>query len=89
VIDRCTINISDRERWGSLLGGAALTWYGVSRFRRGGWILAAFGLMLFRRGATGHCYTYDLLGVSTARESDMLTLHDGRLASSLSPDRVP
>ena len=72
-----------------MIGGAALTLYGVSRLRRGGWIVAAFGLMLFRRGAIGHCHTYDLLGVSTARESDMLNPHDGRLASDLSPDRLP
>ncbi|HET7218527.1 MAG TPA: DUF2892 domain-containing protein [Vicinamibacterales bacterium] len=82
--DRCTVNISDRERWGSLIGGAALTLYGLSRRRRRGWILAAFGVMLFRRGATGHCHTYDLLGVSTARESDMLdSRHDADAADRL------
>jgi uncharacterized membrane protein len=82
------VNISDRERWGSMIGGAALTLYGLSRVRRHGWILAAFGVLLFRRGATGHCHTYDLLGVSTARDSDMLDSYDDR-AADLFDDRLP
>jgi hypothetical protein len=59
-------NISEVERWGSMIGGAALTLYGLTRLRRRGWILATFGVLLFWRGATRHCYTYDLLGISTA-----------------------
>jgi hypothetical protein len=59
-------NISEGERWGSMLAGTALTLYGLSRLRRHGWILATFGVLLFRRGAAGHCYTYDVMGVSTA-----------------------
>ena len=58
--------MSDADRWGSQLLGAAMTIYGLSRWRRGGWVLAGFGLLLVRRGVSGHCYTYDLLGVSTA-----------------------
>jgi uncharacterized membrane protein len=58
-------NMSDADRWGSMIGGAALALYGLRRWRRGGWILAGFGVLLFRRGATGHCFTYDLLGMQT------------------------
>ena len=58
--------MSDADRWGSQLLGAAMTVYGLSRWRRGGWILAGFGVLLFRRGFTGHCHTYDLLGVRSA-----------------------
>jgi uncharacterized membrane protein len=61
---RC--NMSAADRWASMIGGAALTYYGLRRFRRGGWILSGFGVLLFRRGATGHCFTYDLLGITTA-----------------------
>jgi len=60
--------MSEADRWGSQLAGAAMTIYGLRHFvqgRRGGWILAGFGLLLFRRGFTGHCHTYDLLGVSS------------------------
>jgi uncharacterized membrane protein len=59
-------NISQTERWGSIAAGAAMAMYGLSRRQRAGWTLAAFGAWLFRRGATGHCHTYDLLGFSTA-----------------------
>jgi hypothetical protein len=48
-----------------MAAGAALTAYGLSRFRRRGWILAGFGILLFRRGATGYCITYDVLGINT------------------------
>jgi uncharacterized membrane protein len=87
--DRPGVNINDRERWGSMVGGAALTLYGLSRLRRRGWILAAFGVLLFRRGATGHCQTYDLLGLSTARESDMLDSYDDRSSADLFDNRLP
>ena len=86
--DRPIVNIGDRERWGSMISGAALTLYGLSRRRRHGWILAAFGVLLLRRGATGHCHTYDFLGVSTAGDSDMLDSHDDR-AADLFDDRLP
>ena len=32
----------------------------------GAWMLAAFGGLLVRRGASGHCDTYELLGINTA-----------------------
>ena len=58
--------MSEADRWGSQLAGAAMTIYGLRHWRRGGWILAGFGLLLFRRGYTGYCRTYDLLGVSAS-----------------------
>jgi uncharacterized membrane protein len=76
-------NMSDAERWGSMAAGAALALYGLSRMRRHGWILAMFGALLFRRGTSGHCYTYELLGVSTADRSDMLTPHGDPLSHQL------
>jgi uncharacterized membrane protein len=57
--------MSEAERWGSVAAGAALTVYGFTRFRRRGWILSIFGILLVRRGATGHCVTYDMLGINT------------------------
>lgn len=79
----CGRNISDVERWASLASGTALTLYGLSRLRRHGWILAAFGILLFRRGATGHCHTYQWLGVNTAEDSSMLPPHGDPLADQL------
>jgi len=63
--------MSDADRWGSQLLGAAMTLYGVRHFRRGGWILAGFGWLLFRRGYSGHCHTYDLFGVSSLRRPEL------------------
>ena len=60
-------NISDAERWLSIAAGMGLAAYGLTR-RRGasGWMLAAFGGLLVRRGASGHCDTYELFGINTA-----------------------
>jgi uncharacterized membrane protein len=59
-------NISEAERWLSIAAGTAMALYGISRGPRRGWILAAFGGLLVQRGASGHCHTYDFLGISTA-----------------------
>jgi uncharacterized membrane protein len=63
---RSGTNISDLEKWISLAAGAGLTFYGVSRARRNGWLIAALGGMLLERGATGHCRVYEALNVNTA-----------------------
>ena len=76
-------NISEAERWGSMVGGAALVLYGVSRLRPHGWILATLGILLFRRGATAHCHTYDILGIGTAEGSSMLPPHGDPLSHQL------
>ncbi len=59
-------NISNVEKWISLAAGAGLTIYGISRTRRGGWLLAAVGGMLIERGATGHCRLYEAFNINTA-----------------------
>jgi uncharacterized membrane protein len=59
-------NIGEVERWGSMAAGLGLAAYGLSRRRGSGYLLAALGGLLFRRGMSGHCHTYQLLGVSTA-----------------------
>src|SRR4029434_2144899 len=60
-------NISEMERWLSIAAGIGLATYGLTR-RRGAaaWMLAAFGGLLVRRGASGHCHTYELFGINTA-----------------------
>ena len=70
-------NINEVERWLSIGAGAAMVFYGLTR-RRGGWILAGFGAWLVQRGASGHCYTYDLFGISTAGSSDTRRALGGR-----------
>ena len=58
-------NISDAERWVSVAAGTLMAAYGVSRRRGNGWLLATMGALLVRRGVTGHCHTYDFIGVNT------------------------
>ena len=59
-------NISDAERWLSMAAGVGLAAYGASRRRAAGWAVAGLGALLFRRGMTGHCHTYEMLGLNTA-----------------------
>ena len=59
-------NISDTERWLSMAGGVGLAAYGISKGRLPGWALAGAGALLFRRGWSGHCHTYQALGLNTA-----------------------
>jgi len=40
--------------------------YGLTRGRKGGWAIAGLGALLVRRGMTGHCHTYQALGLNTA-----------------------
>jgi uncharacterized membrane protein len=68
-------NISETERWASMAGGLGLAAYGLSQRNGRGWALAGLGALLFRRGYTGHCMTYRMLGLNT---SD--TAGDTRLA---------
>jgi uncharacterized membrane protein len=68
-------NISEAERWGSLVAGVSLAAYGLSRRRPSGWMLAGLGALLAHRGYSGHCHTYQLLGLNTAG-----TGHDTRRA---------
>jgi len=60
------INVGDKERMLSFLGGAALALYGLSRRSLAGLGLAGAGGSLLYRGMTGHCSAYQAFGISTA-----------------------
>jgi uncharacterized membrane protein len=59
--------MSDADRWLSIAAGIGLAAFGLSR-QKGftGWALVGFGALLVRRGASGHCHTYELFGINTA-----------------------
>lgn len=60
------VNVGNKERWASVLGGAALAALALrgGRRRKGALGLAALaGLPLIWRGATGHCPVYQKMGV--------------------------
>src|SRR5438067_2368249 len=59
-------NITDAERWASLVGGTALALYGLKRGTLAGLTLAAAGAACVYRGFTGHCDVFQALGINTA-----------------------
>src|SRR4051812_18116469 len=58
-------NVSNPERWVSVIAGAAIAAFGLKRRSLGGLALAGIGGGLLWRGATGHCAIYESLGLST------------------------
>ncbi len=60
-------NINEAERWLSIAAGLGLVTYGFAKHRgTAAWTLAGLGALLVRRGASGHCETYELFGINTA-----------------------
>ena len=64
------INVGEIERGASAIAGGALALYGLRRRTWGGLILTLAGTALVHRGATGHCNTYEVLGITTKRNGD-------------------
>jgi uncharacterized membrane protein len=60
------VNVSEAERWVSFVAGGMLALLGVQMRTMGGGVVALVGASLIHRAVTGHCYTYDVLGVNTA-----------------------
>lgn len=72
-------NISEPERWVSVVAGTALAAYGLSRRSAAGLGLAGLGGALVWRGATGHCNVYQALGITTAEEErDSVSVRYGK-----------
>jgi len=65
-------NVAKPERIGSVAIGAALVAYGLRRRDPVGALVALFGGAFIHRGATGHCYVYDAMGVSTGPADSVL-----------------
>lgn len=66
------VNVSEGERWLSLIGGTVLTIFGLGKKSLGGLLFALAGGYLIYRGARGHCYLYELLGISPDPYATML-----------------
>ena len=62
-------NVHPIERVVSVLGGAALIAYGVTKRKPVPLALAGLGAGLIGRGATGRCPMYSALGTGTAKET--------------------
>ena len=72
-------NVSEPERWVSVIFGSALAAYGLKMRSLPGIVVAAVGGAIVHRGATGHCMVYESMGVSTAAEQgDQVSVPYGR-----------
>src|SRR5947209_18614416 len=67
------INVGQVERWLSAVGGGVLALYGMARLDLTGLALIAIGGGLVYRGATGHSFLYQALGMSTAERTPTVT----------------
>jgi uncharacterized membrane protein len=63
--DRSPVNVGEIERLASTIAGGALAVYGLRKRSASGLCLTLAGTALLHRGVTGHCNTYQLLGVTT------------------------
>jgi uncharacterized membrane protein len=76
------VNVADAERWASALGGAALAAWGIKQLKEerlpAGAMIAAAGVTLIARGATGHCPMYSAAGVNTAESDSRVALAGAR-----------
>lgn len=70
------VNVGGIERLACAIAGGALAAYGFRRRSAGGLILTLAGAALLHRGGTGHCNTYQVLGITTADNSEL----DNRVA---------
>lgn len=78
------VNVGAIERVTSALAGGFLTLYGLRRRGTAGYGMALLGAELLFRGASGHCKTYSMLGVSTEREVEPGTRADVDEARAIS-----
>lgn len=68
--NRGGVNVGGIERLVCAIAGGAMAAYGLRRRSASGLILTLAGAALVHRGGTGHCNTYQALGISTDHSSD-------------------
>lgn len=88
------INVGGVERFACAITGGALAAYGLRRRSAGGLILTLAGAALLHRGGTGHCNTYQALGINTSHASDHSAgehevAHEVHVEKSIIIDRSP
>ena len=79
TLRKVAVNMTEGERVVSAVAGGILAWAGIRKKSSAGMALALAGGELLRRGITGHCYAFELLGVRTVPE---LRIRDARRADS-------
>lgn len=63
------INVSKLERLGSVVVGGGLIAWGLTKRSPFGLLVGLGGATLLARGASGRCFAYGALGLSTAEEA--------------------
>jgi uncharacterized membrane protein len=63
-------NVNDPERWVSVVTGAAMAVYGLTKRTPASLALTGLGTFFVWRGATGHCPLYEGLGITSAGEDE-------------------
>jgi uncharacterized membrane protein len=80
------VNVGRNERLASLIGGAGLALLGARRRGVSGGLLGLAGAALIARGASGHSFLYDAMGIDTAgawRDADELVPAENEPAVSV------
>jgi uncharacterized membrane protein len=77
-------NVNSAERVASAVAGGGLLAYGLKQGGVGGTVLSVLGGAMLLRGATGHSYIYDALGVDTTALSEGQTRSPFRRGALLS-----
>jgi uncharacterized membrane protein len=86
------VNVGEKERLLSLIGGGLLGVFGLSRGNLPGLALAALGGGLIYRGLTGHCPAYGALGIDTAGHGTAASIPAGqgvKITRALTINRSP
>lgn len=83
------VNVGNAERWLSSIAGGALTTLGVRRSGLLGAALAVTGGSLIWRGMTGHCATYQALGVDRSGASAAPSSNNIDVRQSVTINRSP
>lgn len=81
------VNVGEQERWISMISGAALTIYGLTKKDVAGAALSLTGGYLFYRGQTGHCVIYESMGVNTNKSAQSTSIHKS-IVINRSPEDV-
>src|SRR5262245_17082677 len=81
-------NVSEAERWISMIGGGALLLYGLSKKSLGGALIAGLGGALIYRGKTAHCPVYQRIGVSTRNALGTELLLESSITIYRTPEEV-
>lgn len=85
-------NISQTERWGSVIGGAALLVSGLRRGGISGLVAGLAGGGLLYRGFSGHCQCYQALGIDTAQRPPATSVRAGhgvKIEKTITINRTP